>query len=83
MLNKDVCKKCIYSEDDQYRDSWDKEDERYWNKAGIVFCPAHLRAGPDHRQPITKLPRNCPHMFEHCVSEGIDKIRGGSLKYTR
>jgi len=63
MLIKKICKKCWYSTG--Y--TWDKADDKWWNKAGKIFCPIEYTEIEERiqRKITGKPPSKCPFLLEH------------------
>ncbi len=68
MLNKNLCKKCIYKWNigQEVHFIWDNEDEENWIK-GFVNCPFMIDSSIYLK--ITGIPPdNCPFTLEHLLS---------------
>jgi len=62
MLSKEICKKCINSED-----KWDKYDEKNWKKFCEVICLIGHEGRPDNISIKEEPPENCPFTLEHIM----------------
>ena len=64
-LNKEVCKKCIKSED-----KWSEEAERLWEEDGFVSCPKFKKGQtliPISLEYLPDVPYDCNYRLEHII----------------